>query len=646
MKTTLNRCPHCWASLPASVGEVCLHCARPLDIGRRRSKRTKTPAEPVSVVASGGGETATEPTSHPYRSPWAEEDDTFTPPPGLASPAEPAVIAAPPEAPVVTPVAPDLEPEAVPPPWSPPGTDGSPAGPTRRWLIVGLVVALVASVAGVAGWKLTRPDGPSFPSAWDPRVTDLVDFVEREHDLRFRHPVHVDFLPEAEFRELVTGKESDLTAEDRQDIEAGAGMLRALGLVDSDVDLFKAVNQLTGEGTLAFYHLESKRIRVRGTELNIKMRGTLVHELTHALQDQVFDLQRDFTLEAQNETFPPVYEGDAERIQSAWVATLSEAELAQYGEDEAAEAEGIDVTGVPEAVSVFFSAPYQLGEPFIQLVVKAGGERAVDKVLESPPSSDAQLFDPFRYLFDDGPAIVDVPKLADGEQRTDDGPFGAFGLFMVLAQRLDAHQALAAVDAWGGDAYVSFQRGGRHCVRAAFTGEDRAGTARIGDALDAWVAAMPSGSASVVRDTDLIELNSCDPGSAATTPEPGRLSSALTLPIFRSYIGIGILEATDSKELARCSANYLVTSFSSAELEKIMSEGPSDLLFQRSVEAGKACAGSSDSGGLSGWSRRDRPPALRESSGKHSSIFRARVECWLNALPSNFAHGRSARRRV
>ncbi len=496
-------------------------------------------------------------------------------------------------APVTVPVPPDEVAEWGAPPESPPGSDGSPTGGTKRWLVVLLVVALVASVAGVAGWKLTRSDAPSFPSTWDPQVTDLVEFVERERDLRFRHPVHVDFLPEAEFRELVTGEESDLSTEDRQDMEAIAGMLRALGLVDGDVDLFQAVNQLTGEGILAFYDLEAKRIRVRGTELTVKMRATLVHELTHVLQDQVFDLGRDFPVEAQNETFQPVYEGDAERVQSAWVATLSDAELAQYEEDAAAESDAIDITGVPEALSVFFGAPYQLGQPFIELLVKTGGERAVDEVLESPPSSDAQLFDPFRYLLDGGPAIVDVPKLAKGEKRTDDGPFGAFGLFMVLAQRLDAHQALSVADAWGGDAYVSFERDGRHCVRAAFTGKDTAGTATIADALETWAAALPNGNASVVRDAGLIELNSCDPGSAATTPEPGRLSSALNLPVFRSYLGIGILDVVDSKELARCSANYLVNSFSSSELETFMIEGPDDAFFQRSFEAGQACAASS-----------------------------------------------------
>ena len=45
-------------------------------------------------------------------------------------------------------------------------------------------------------------------------------------------------------------------------------------------------------GTLAFYDPTDERVRVRGTEMTVGLEVTLVHELTHALQDQHFDLER------------------------------------------------------------------------------------------------------------------------------------------------------------------------------------------------------------------------------------------------------------------------------------------------------------------------------------------------------------------
>ena len=481
-----------------------------------------------------------------------------------------------------------------PPPTVPAGEpdDPTPGPRRRRRLAVGLAVLLVASAAGVGGWWYTRPSGPSFPAAWDPRVADLVSFVEDERGLDFEHPVHVDFVADAEFRELVTSDEADLTAEDREEIEEGVGLLRALGLVEGDIDLFEAVNKLSGEGILAFYDPETKRIRVRGTELTVKVRGTLVHELTHALQDQVFDLTREgeFEIEAQNDTYRPVFEGDASRVETAWVEELGEADLAAYSEEVSAEVEGTDLSDIPEALQVFFFSDYDFGEPFVQALLADGGRKAVDRALEEPPTSDAQLLDPFRYLAGDRPEDVDEPALAAGEKRSDGGDFGAFGLYVVLAQRIDPHQALRAADAWEGDAYVTYRADGRQCVQAAFVAADAAGVAALGDALGAWVSAMPDGVASLDRRADSVRLTSCDPGTDVGDAAPGTLSTALALPLTRTYMALGALGGGLTRDLAYCVGDRFIAGFSAAELQSMLSgTEATDALVSGAERAAVAC---------------------------------------------------------
>ena len=110
-------------------------------------------------------------------------------------------------------------------------------------------------------------------------------------------------------------------------------MFRALGLIEGDVDLFDKFNELQGKGTIGFYSYEDERIRIRGTELTPAVESTLVHELTHALQDQNFDLGKRFeeldkaddaNSSAASDGFDALVEGDARRIEDKWRASLSD----------------------------------------------------------------------------------------------------------------------------------------------------------------------------------------------------------------------------------------------------------------------------------------------------------------------------------
>ena len=483
--------------------------------------------------------------------------------------------------------------------WPLPAPAEPPAAPPRRrrrWAVVAAVVVLVASAAGVAGWRL-RSSAPGHPSAWDPRVADLVKFVEHQRGMTYQHPVYVDFLPDAEFRKQVTANDSELSSQDRKQLQAAAGMLRALGLIDGDVNLLDSLNQLQGEGVLAFYDPATQRVRVRGTDLTLNVRGTLVHELTHALQDQYFDLEREgsFPVDGQNDTYRPVFEGDAQHTEHQWVAQLSEADQEAYAKGEAAQGDSVNLDGVPEALVQFFAAPYNFGEPFVDVVVSAVGQKAVDDALREPPKSDAELLDPFRYLAHETVKPVATPKLAAGEKRTDDGAFGAIALYLVLAQQMNPGKALAATDNWGGDAYVNYTRQGRGCVRADFTGKDAAATTALADTLQQWAHGLPSGAATVSRQGDLIELNSCDPGAAAAKSATGDLSTAVGVAVTRTQLGHAFMDQGMLPAQAQCTARRFLAAFSPAELASLVNAQSEDELpattQQRAQAASLACLG-------------------------------------------------------
>src|SRR5262249_29295993 len=107
--------------------------------------------------------------------------------------------------------------------WSTP----PPAKRRRRvWPIVLVVVLVVALAAGGTYWKFGRSSGPSYPKAWDPRVANLVSFVEQSRGLTFKHPVKVEFLSEAAFKKKVSTSPDSLSKKDRQDLENSVAFLR------------------------------------------------------------------------------------------------------------------------------------------------------------------------------------------------------------------------------------------------------------------------------------------------------------------------------------------------------------------------------------------------------------------------------------
>lgn len=475
------------------------------------------------------------------------------------------------------------------PPWSPPVAPppvGSPGGfygvpaPTpppstgsgrSRWLLLGMALVLVgvAVVGVVVDRLLLSEERPRYPEVWDERVAAIAAFVEDERGLDFEHPVFVDFLPEDEFREKVTTSRDELSDEDRREIEQATSLLRALGLVEGDLDLFEEQNQLSADATLAFYDPDTKRVTVRGTEVTPEVASTLAHELTHALQDQHFDLValRETAGDDRALVFRALVEGDAMVVQTAYdEAKLSESERKEIARRE--QAESARAYGDREPVLVAFTAaPYAVGPVFTKLVEEEGGRGALDRLYAEGLPDEVALFDPTRL--DDKPLDVDPPSTPEGAETTDDGEFGVFGWFIVLAARLDAQDALAAIDGWGGDSFVSYDNDGKVCVTARYRGRSGAATAKVEQLLARWVDAMPDGAASVGRSGEVVELRSCDPGEDRVG-KPNDVVSALRYPIGRLEVTQQLLDLNRREfdlEGAWCVAKGLFETFTIDELD-------------------------------------------------------------------------------
>ncbi|MEY2467527.1 MAG: hypothetical protein QOF21_225, partial [Actinomycetota bacterium] len=308
-------------------------------------------------------------------------------------------------------------------------------------VLIGLV-ALVLVGDGIA--LATIDDESGEPANWDSRVTKLVSFVEDARHLHYDHPVKISFLTNAEYAKKASSDSAALSEEDKEAIKDFEGQARALGLIGKDSSLFDEQNTITSGGTEAFYDSGEKEIVTRGTKLTVGLRVTLVHELTHALQDQHFDLNRSFATEGGNAFYQALAEGDATRIESDYITKLSDEEQTAYFDEQDtgfSEAEE-NLEDVSPSLLQLFDAPYALGEPMTTLIAEEQGVGALDKLFRHPPESDEGMFNVFTLLDGQKPKKVLAPKLAAGEKRTGSGDFGSVSWYLVLASFVDQRTAL------------------------------------------------------------------------------------------------------------------------------------------------------------------------------------------------------------
>jgi hypothetical protein len=461
-------------------------------------------------------------------------------------------------------------------PGYPPAEQSARSSEIPLWVILGglLLVVIGAGVAAVSVMSNHRPAAHEvvYPRQWDPRIAPYVRIAARERGLTFLHPVAVRFVADKEFEKGIRTDEKDLGKSGRKELDQATGMMRALGLLSGNVDLFQAFNDAHGAGTLAYYSFEDKRITVRGTTITPAMRPTLVHELTHVLQDQNFDIgARLLKLGKQNakkttteyDVLDAIVEGDAERTATLYRESLSAKERRALARSSRAQDQRATqgYSKLPQVVVTLMTAPYTLGQQLVQTAATGGGNRAIDELLRDAPAHDIALLDPLRALAGKTDAAkVPAPALASGEKEFDSGEFGAVSWYLMLAQRMPIADALEAAEGWNGDAYVAFERSGVSCARLALEVGTGATRVRLTAALHRWAAGSPGSPARITGAGDVLTLESCDPGTKAKAGKESSID-ALDLVSLRGQLGAEFLKQGAPLGAARCLADKVVQAF-------------------------------------------------------------------------------------
>ena len=328
------------------------------------------------------------------------------------------------------------------------------------------------------------PDSQPGPASSDLEraVPGLMRFTSEARGLPFLRPVRVTLLPDEAFRARLREDADEDAEEDAEELRTTQRVLVGLGLLDDDVDLEKALESLFGDAFAGFYDTEKDDLVVRGDRLTVSVRVTLVHELTHALQDQHFDIDRDDLDDRDDEAssgLQGLVEGDAVRIERRYLESLSARERKQAELEEMQAGAGID-PDVPPVVLQLVAFPYIFGPEFATAVFDEAGQARLDAAYAEPPTTSEQLLHPEAFLAAEPIVPVETPK-AEGKE-IDQGVLGELGLLLVL--NASGTSGARAAEGWGGDRYIAWEGDDETCVRVTIATDSPQDDAELRQALD------------------------------------------------------------------------------------------------------------------------------------------------------------------
>jgi hypothetical protein len=407
----------------------------------------------------------------------------------------------------------------------------APAG-RRTWVVV-LVTALVAGlvgvllgVAGTLAWQsLDDPAGATTPGEGQQaadvvpdRLPELVAWVEERAGREFTATPEVVVLPEDEFEDALLAPLPDDAVEPRSlPTEDFTATVTAFGLVEDPDEYDAFMEDGFAGGVVGFYDTADEVIRLRGTTWDPAMEVTLVHELVHALQDQVVDLDavtaRTAHYDETYQALSAVVEGQATVIEQDWLFEQGEDYTERYWEggptgDEAYEPLGVALSWLP----------YELGGWAVGVLEDSEGPQATFEVLAAPPTTLEQVWDVEGWRAGDtdeaDPADLAQPEPPDGQDVLDRGSLGVHLLSMLTTtDDPDAYSGLVYEDelpleGWAGDEYVTWADGDRVCTALDLRGDSAEAAADLVEDLEPWT----DRGGSAVADGSDVRLERCSEG--------------------------------------------------------------------------------------------------------------------------------------
>jgi hypothetical protein len=291
-------------------------------------------------------------------------------------------------------------------------------------------------------------------------------------DLPILEPLKKSLRSKDQIRAYLVQEEKD----DRTDAQRYADdkALEEFGLIPKGFPLDSFMLDVMTDQVAGLYDPKAKEFYIANWIAIDDQKPVMAHELTHALEDQSFDIEKWIKAARPND--------DAEMARDAVSEGSAMAAMVDYSlqPDHLGVRDLPDVAGLIRAHAVSemdkdpklskaptfirdeMLFPYLAGVSFTQQFLKAHtGWSDLKLLFENPPASTQQIMHPGLYLKGVKPVAVSLPDwkgIAPADWKLlEENVLGEFGLDEVLKDYLGETRADALSSAWAGDRYAVFE---------------------------------------------------------------------------------------------------------------------------------------------------------------------------------------------
>jgi hypothetical protein len=264
-----------------------------------------------------------------------------------------------------------------------------------------------------------------------------------------------------------------------EELQLERTVLSELGLIPPELDYREFLLKLLAEQAGGCYDPAKKVLYIASWLPEEMQKPVMVHELTHALQDQHFNLDqilkdlRKLHNDDQALAQESVIEGDGAAVMINYIlepmnrnfASIPDLAFVLRSTSGSTEAQSPLFRSAPLFIQESLLFPYGYGAAFLQKVwAKNPSWDTVNKLYSDLPLSTEQILHPEKYLESrDNPKPVDVGdpagRLGDNWKVAYKNVFGEFSLGLLLRLYLPEGRAEKAAAGWGGDRVLLLENG-------------------------------------------------------------------------------------------------------------------------------------------------------------------------------------------
>jgi len=340
-----------------------------------------------------------------------------------------------------------------------------------RALLLSLALFLAGIAAHAQQAAVAPPPADSKPATdadFIAAADEVLDQMSQITGLKLLTPLKKSLRSREEIRAYVIKEmNEEKNAAERYADQRGA---EAFGLLPRGFDLDTFMVNVLTEQIEGLYDPKAREFYIADWSPLSDQRMVMAHELTHALEDQHFQIETWVRAARPNE--------DAELARDAVLEGSAMAAMVDYlmlgtgrtlkdlpDFDPGVLIGDLGSTPTLEKAPPFLKDvlifPYLGGLTFSAAVMKNTGWAALPGVFEKPPVSTQQILHPALYRSGKTPAVVALPRLekllGSDWSKLDENTMGEFGWKEVLKQFLDNDRAKTLAAAWDGDRYAVFE---------------------------------------------------------------------------------------------------------------------------------------------------------------------------------------------